>query len=167
MSLLAILASPVIGSILGMVGQWLNRREERAKAVDAFKHEEKMTELRNTQEILVAEKKLQGVIEGAKIEVTKEEVKGWAQSQVATSPRSEMLKSWARLALVGYTALVCAILTFLIARQIGGLGSMDKATLSQLFSDSVNQFFFMFGLGFAWFFGARGSAGSTRGKLTS
>lgn len=167
MSLLAILASPVLGSTLGMIGQWLNRREERAAKAEDHAHEQKMTELRNTQEILVAEKKLQGVIEGAKIEVVKEEVKGWAQSQVATSPKSEMLKSWARLALVGYTALVCAILTYLIARQIGGLESMDKAVLSTLFADSVNQFFFMFGLGFAWFFGARGSAGSTRGKLTS
>ena len=166
MGLLAILASPVLGSGLGMIGQWLNRREERAAKAADYAHEEKMTELRNAQEILVAEKKLQGVIEGAKIEVTKEEVKGWAQSQAPGSTRSEMLKSWARIALVGYTALICAVLTYMIARQIGGLGAMDKAALTALFSDSVCQFFFMFGLGFAWFFGARGSAGSTRGKLT-
>ena len=150
-----------------MIGQWLNRREERAQKAADYAHEEKLLELRNAQEILVAEKKLQGVIEGAKIEVTKEEVKGWAASQAPSSLRSEMLKSWARIALVGYTALVCAVLTYLIARQIGGLGAMDKSALTALFSDSVCQFFFMFGLGFAWFFGARGSAGSTRGKPTS
>ena len=72
MSLLAILASPVLGSGIGMIGQWLNRREERAAKAADYAHEEQMLSLRNSQEILVAEKKLQGVIEGAKIEVTKE-----------------------------------------------------------------------------------------------
>ena len=166
-AVLSLLASPIFGSITGFLGSWLTKKEERKLKELELKHDEVMAQMRNQQEILVAEKKLQGVIEGAKIEVTKEEVKGWARSQAPGSTRSEMLKSWARIALVGYTALVCAVLTYLIARQIGGIEAMDRAALTALFSDSVCQFFFMFGLGFAWFFGARGSAGSTRGKLTT
>ena len=60
--------------------------------------------------------------------------------------------------LISYVAIVCGVLTFLIYRQIGGLDSMESAALVALFADTVSMFFYMFSMGYAWFYGIRGSS---------
>lgn len=166
MSLISILASPLLGSVTGSLFQWLNRREERALAREKMAAEAKLIELQNAHAILVAEKQLVATIKQGEIEIGKVEAAAFVESQKpAGSSRSEMIKSWARVVLVSYTALVCLVLTYLVARQIGGIGAMDKYALTVIFSEAVSQFFFMFGLAFSWFFGARGTAGSTAAKL--
>ena len=168
MSLVSILASPLLGSVTGSLFQWLNRREERALAREKMAAEAKLIELQNAHAILVAEKQLAATIKQGEIEIGKVEASAFVESQKpAGSSRSEMLKSWMRAALVSYTALVCLVLTCLVARQIGGIGAMDKYALTALFAEAVAQFFFMFGLAFSWFFGARGTAGSTTLKAKS
>lgn len=162
MSIVSILASPLLGSVTGSIFQWLNRREERATAREKMAAEAKLIELQNAHTILVAEKQLTATIKQGELEIEKVEASAFVESQKATSSsKSDMLKSWARVVLVSYTALVCLVLTYLVARQIGGIGAMEKYALTALFSEAVSQFFFMFGLAFSWFFGARGTAGST------
>ena len=157
-AILSILASPVLGSITGFIGQYLTRKEERAMKQAEFTHAERMLEAQNKQAILIAEKKLQGVIEEAKIKVEQEEVGAFRDSQKTTSTVGESIKNWVRAALVSYVAIVCLVLTIMVYCNIGGLGAMDKVALVALFSDAVAQFFFMFGLAFSWFYGVRGSS---------
>lgn len=164
-SLLSFLVSPALAALFGSLFQWLNRKEERAAAKDKMLHEEQMQKIANDQQIAIAEKHLQEVVTQGQIDVEKEDAKSFGVSQTVGSPRSEMVKSWARLSLVVYTAIVCMTLTIMIYRQVGGLESMEKAELVKLFSESVSSFFYLFILGFCWYFGARGSAGSTTKKL--
>lgn len=164
-SLLSFLVSPALAALFGSLFQWLNRKEERAAAKDKMAHDENMQKIANDQQVVLAEKQLQQVVVQGSIDVEKEDAKSFGASQVVTSSFSEVLKSWARLVLVTYMAIVCMTLTVMVYRQIGGLESMDKASLVALFSESVNNFFYLFILGFCWYFGARGSAGSTTKKL--
>ena len=164
-SLLSFLVSPALAALFGSLFQWLNRKEERAAAKDKMAHDEAMQKIANDQQIAIAEKQLQQVVVQGQVDVEKEDAKSFGVSQAVSSSRSEMLKSWARLVLVGSMAIVCTTLTVLIYRQIGGLASMEKTALVALFSECVANCFYLFILGFCWYFGARGSAGSTAKKL--
>jgi len=164
-SILSFLVSPALAALFGSLFQWLNRKEERAAQKDKFAHEEQMQQIANNQQIAIAEKQLQQVVVQGQIDVEKEDAASFGKSQAISSPFSETLKSWARLALVALQGIVCTTLTVMIYRQVGGLSSMDKAALIALFSDSVATCFYLYIIGFCWFFGARGSAGSTAKKL--
>lgn len=166
-TILSFLVSPALAALFGSLFQWLNRKEERAAAKDKMAHDEAMQKIQNDQQIALADKQIQGVVVQGQVDVEKEDAKSFGASQVVTSSFSDVLKSWARLVLVAYMAIVCMTLTVMVYRQIGGLESMDKASLVALFSESVNNFFYLFILGFCWFFGARGSAGSTAKKLAT
>lgn len=165
-AILSILASPILGSVTGFVGQWLTRKEERAMKQAEYAHSEKMEEMKNQQVILVAEKKLQGVIEEAKLVIAKEEMNAFTESQKTLPGIGDTIKNWVRAALVTYVAIVCLVLTIMVYRNTGGLGAMDKAALVVLFSDAVSQFFFMFGLAFSWFYGVRGSSSQKAKEAT-
>lgn len=164
MTIAALLASPLLGSITGFLGSWLTKKEERKQKEADYAHDEKMLALRNQQEILIAEKKLQGVIEEGKLAIDKEEMAAFRESQVKSTPLGEKIKNMMRAALICYVALICGILTFAIYRQIGGLDAMGTAALVALFSDSVAMFFYMFSMGYSWFYGIRGSS-SQKAKL--
>lgn len=164
-SLLSFLVSPALAALFGSLFQWLNRKEERAAAKDKMLHEEQMQTIANNQQIALAEKHLQEVVTQGQIDVEKVDAKSFGVSQTISSPRSEMLKSWARLSLVTIQGIVCTTLTVMIYRQVGGLNSLDKVALIALFSDSVATCFYLYIIGFCWYFGARGSAGSTIKKL--
>lgn len=166
-SLLSFLVSPALAALFGSLFQWLNRKEERAAAKDKMAHDEAMKKIDNDQQIALAEKQLQQVVVQGSIDVEKEDAKSFGVSQSIGSSKSEVLKSWARLTLVASMAIVCTTLTILIYRQIGGLASMEKVALIALFSECVANCFYLFILGFCWYFGARGSAGSTAKKLST
>lgn len=157
-AILSVLASPILGSITGFIGQYLTRKEERAMKQAEFAHNEKMLDIQNKQAILVAEKKLQGLIEEGKMAIAKEEMASFTESQKSVPGIGDTIKNWVRAGLVTYVAIVCLVLTIMVYRNIGGLGSMDKVALVTLFSEAVAQFFFMFGLAFSWFYGVRGSS---------
>ena len=157
-TLLSLLASPIIGSITGFLGSWLTKKEERALKALEFQHEEAMLAAKNQQEILVAEKKLQGVIEEGRLAVEKADVDAFGKSQEKSSTFGEKVKNMMRAILISYVAIVCGLLTFAIHRQIGGIGAMESAALAALFADTVCMFFYMFSMGYAWFYGIRGSS---------
>ena len=157
-TLLSLLASPILGSITGFLGSWLTKKEERALKALEFQHEEAMLAAKNQQEILVAEKKLQGVIEEGRLAVEKADVDAFGKSQERSSTFGEKVKNMMRAILISYVAIVCGVLTFLIYHLIGGFNSMESAALVVLFADTVSMFFYMFSMGYAWFYGIRGSS---------
>ena len=157
-AVLSLLASPIFGSITGFLGSWLTKKEERKLKELELKHDEVMAQMRNQQEILVAEKKLAGVIEEGKIVIQSEEMKAFTASQEKSSTFGEKVKNMMRAALICYVSLVCGLLTCMIYRQIGGLDAMSTAALVSLFGETVSMFFYMFSLGYSWFYGIRGSS---------
>ena len=157
-AVLSLLASPIFGSITGFLGSWLTKKEERKLKELDYKHAEAMAQMKNQQEILVAEKKLAGVIEEGKIVIQSEEMKAFTASQERSSTFGEKVKNMMRAALICYVSLVCGLLTWMIYRQIGGLDSMSTAALVSLFGETVSMFFYMFSLGYSWFYGIRGSS---------
>lgn len=163
-TILSFLVSPALAALFGSLFQWLNRKEERAAAKDKMAHDEAMQKIQNDQQIALADKQIQGVVVQGQVDVEKEDAASFGKSQAISSTFSETLKSWARLALVALQGIVCTTLTVMIYRQVGGLSSIDKAALIALFSDSVATCFYLYIIGFCWFFGARGFAGSTAKK---
>ena len=157
-AVLSLLASPIFGSITGFLGSWLTKKEERKLKELDYKHAEVMAQMKNQQEILVAEKKLAGVIEEGKIVIQSEEMKAFTASQEKSSTFGEKVKNMMRAALICYVSLVCGLLTCMIYRQIGGLDAMSTAALVSLFGETVSMFFYMFSLGYSWFYGIRGSS---------
>ena len=157
-AILSLLASPLLGSLTGFLGSWLTKKEERKLKEIELKHDEVMVQIKNQQEILIAEKKLQGVIEQGRIVVAQEEMAAFTESQKTTSTVGDKIKNLMRSVLISYVALICGILTFAIYRQIGGLDAMGTAALVTLFADSVAMFFYMFSMGYSWFYGIRGSS---------
>lgn len=157
-AILSLLASPLLGSLTGFLGSWLTKKEERKLKELELKHDEVMVQIKNQQEILIAEKKLQGVIEQGRIVVAQEEMAAFTESQKTTSTVGDKIKNLMRSVLISYVALMCGFLTFAIYRQIGGLSAMSTAALVTLFADSVAMFFYMFSMGYSWFYGIRGSS---------
>jgi len=157
-AILSVLASPILGSVTGFIGQWLTRKEERAMLAEKNRHDEAMLEAQNKQAILIAEKKLQGAIEEGKMAIAKEEAVAFTESQKSVPGIGDTIKNWVRAALVTYVAIVCLVLTIMVYRSMGGLGAMHTSALVLMFGEAVSQFFFMFGLAFSWFYGVRGSS---------
>lgn len=157
-TLVKLLASPILGSVAGFLGSWLTKMEERKQKALDYQHEEAMLAARNQQEILIAEKKLQGIVEEGRLAVEKADVDAFGKSQERSSTFGEKVKNMMRAILVSYVAITCGILTFLIYRLVGGFNSMESAALVVLFSDTVSMFFYMFSMGYAWFYGIRGSS---------
>ena len=156
--LVKLLASPILGSIAGFLGSWLTKMEDRKQKALDYQHEETMLAARNQQEILVAEKKLQGLIEEGRLAVEKADVDAFGKSQERSSTFGEKVKNMMRAILISYVAIVCGLLTFAIYRRIGGIGAMESVALVGLFADTVSMFFYMFSMGYAWFYGIRGSS---------
>ena len=50
-AVLSVLASPILGSVTGFIGQWLTRKEERAMLAEKNRHDEAMLEAQNRQAI--------------------------------------------------------------------------------------------------------------------
>jgi hypothetical protein len=157
-TILSILTSGAFGSLFGSLFQWLNRREEN-------QHAEKMAALANQQQLALADKAREGVVAAGEQAVAAIEAGAFSESQKSSfAPIGETIKSWVRAAVVGYLLLLATFLAAKVGRLVGGLESLDPGILIPMYSEIIAQVFFLTNLSISWYFGARGTAGSTARK---
>lgn len=165
-TLLSILGSGAFGSALGSFFQWLNRKAEISAKTAEFKHAEAMLGLQNQQALALADKAREGVVAAGEQAVAKVEADAFVESQKATTiPMGELLKSWVRTGVVCYLLLLASFLAAKVGRLVGGLESLDTAVLMPMYADIIAQVFFLTNLAVSWYFGARGTSGSSARKL--
>jgi hypothetical protein len=168
-TLISFLGSGAFGSLLGSAFAWLNRREERAAQKDKFAHDEAMAKLENDQQIAMANKAIEQTTETGKQVVAAKEADAFTESQkaantaaVSSSPTlsaiRDVLNGIVRPVVTLYTLVLATVLSFQIARLVGGLGSLDHAALVTMYAGVIDQIFFLTNLTVSWWFGARGNS---------
>lgn len=148
------LGSGAFGGILGAVGSWITRREERLQAKDKFAHEQCMAQLANQQQVRMAEEGRKTIEEHGKADVAREEAKAFKESQKGAKD----MWRWVRPAVIIYLLVVCTYIWVNVASLVGGLSALGLPQLLTLYASIIDSFFALLMLAVSWLFGARGSS---------
>ena len=146
-ALLSILTSGAFGSALGSLFQWLNRKTEIAAKKMEYDHDEKMADLQNQQALALADKAKEQVVAAGEQAVAKVEAVAFVESQKAPlTPLGDMLKRWMRAGITAYLLILGTYLAWNNGRLDGGLEAHDTAILIPIYTDIIDQLFFLVGI---------------------
>lgn len=148
------LGSGAFGGIIGGLFALFTKREERLSAKDKFAHEQCMAQLANQQQLAMASENRKTIEEQGKQVVAAEEAKAFTVSQEAAKDQWR----WVRPFCMFYLLVVASVISWNIARIVGGLPSLDKTEIVELYKMTILEMFALTSLSVSWFFGARGSS---------
>lgn len=163
----AIFGSTGFGTVIGLIGSYFTRRDERKKEEIHLANEQAMAKLRveelkleQNHELAMADKQ----IERAEVErattIDKGELEAFKASLSIGSQKSG--KGWVN----GFNSLMRPLITlFLLGvtvwfasevfEKVGGLESLDSTELQELFKHLIMTFTFLASTAVTWWFGAR------------
>lgn len=156
------------GGLLGLLGTYLTRIEERKVAQLKFTHEEKMGELRlkevegeRNHALALQDKKIeQAEVEG-KIRIDEATVAGWASTLVDEASKSKfgaMVKATIRPIITMYLLGVSTYLAVNIWAITKGLEGLEHEELLDILRQILAQILFLTTTCVTWWFGARPSS---------
>lgn len=171
MNLLAdIFASSGAGAIVGLLGSWLTKREERRNLEIKLTHDANMADIRRQEaaiesehELAMADKQVERAqIEGA-IALNEAEVsafkEGLKEQQVMYQVKwVDGIRGLMRPLITLYLLVLATYITWQIGNYIGGVKQLDKDIMSQLYTDTIMQIFFLVTTAVTWWFGSRPSS---------
>lgn len=174
MSILAdILASSGLGAMVGLLGSWLTKREERRNLEIKLGHESAMAQIRKEEAAFEFEHELAM----ADKQVERAEVEGMIARDIAdmgafreSLAEQRMLyrikpvdaiRGLMRPLITVYLLILATIVTLKIGRHVGGIEHLDETLMSALYTDTITQIFFLVTTAVTWWFGSRPS--SSRG----
>lgn len=168
MSILSdIFASSGLGAIVGLLGSWLTKREERRNIEIKLAHDAKMADIRkeeaaieSTHELAMAEKHMERVeVEGG-ISLGMAEMSAFTQGlkeqQMLYKIRwVDAIRGLMRPVITIYLLILASFVTWRVGIHTGGLAQLDQATMSNLYADTIGQIFFLVTTAVTWWFGSR------------
>ena len=169
-ALLSILTSTAAGGIIGVVGSWLTKREERKNIQLQFERDVKLAEIRKDEakieadhELALADKQIERAqvegsvaIDQAKIEAFTDDLK--EQSKNYGIKVVDGIRGLMRPLITVYLLVIATLLTLKINQLVGGLDSLEMSELKGIYDNVINQMLFLTATAVTWWFGSRPSS---------
>lgn len=165
----SLLASSGFGTIIGIAGSWLQKREDRKILELSHKHEIEIASLKQKADqskfdcnIKLADKG----IERSKIEGEIKENLDFSQGFVASMKTMDTIsgskvvdgiRSLMRPILSVYLLTIATILTLSVGKLVGGMKSIPETVLLDLYKSVIFEIIFMTSVAVTWWFGSRPS----------
>ncbi|MDA8962619.1 hypothetical protein N9F42_00560 [Pseudomonadales bacterium] len=169
-ALLSILTSTGAGGIIGVIGSWLTKREERKNIQLQFERDVKLAEIRKDEakieadhELALADKQIERAqvegsvaIDQAEIEAFSEGLK--EQSKTYGIKAVDGIRGLMRPLITVYLLVIATLLTLKINQLVGGLDSLEMSELKGIYDNVINQMLFLTATAVTWWFGSRPSS---------
>ncbi len=165
-----IFASSGLGAIVGLLGSWLTKREERRNLELKLTHETKMADIRKEEaafefshELAMADKQVERAEVEGQIARDVEEMAAFRdglkeQQMVYKIKWVDAIRGLMRPVITVYLLLLATIITLRIGSWTGGLQSLDAHVMTTLYSDTIAQILFLVTTAVTWWFGSRPSS---------
>ena len=165
--LLSIFTSGGFGAILGLVGSWLTKKEER-KSLElkykqdlllADKRKEEML-LENQHELLVADKQFDRAKMESTMKIEEKDIDAFTESQKTSGSFKlvESLRTLTRVFIVTYLLGVTTYFAYNISCVIGGFAAIPIIELTAIYKNILIELVFLTNLSVSWWFGSRASS---------
>lgn len=151
--ILDILTSGGLGAIVGLIGSWLTKQEERKILKVRNEHEKEMGELALKE--IAAESKRDVILAHNKIDLA--EAEAFTQSQAPSSQLGESIKGVFRPIITIYLLGITTWLTSNVWILVSGLEALTSGELIGILKQIVSQVIFLTVMSVSWWFGARPS----------
>lgn len=163
---LSLFGSAGFGSILGMAGAWLTKREERENAKLKYAHDIEMQKLRveelkaeQSHELAIADKEIQRAQTEGQIKVELGELGSFSQSLKEQTMKYggwvDKVRGLIRPLITVYLLGLMSYIAMSLWIEMSGLAAFDRAELFTLFSDVINKLTFLTCTCILWWFGGR------------
>lgn len=167
-AILGIASSSGLGAIVGLVGSYMAKREQRKSDELNNLHELSMAEVdlkrdaaESEQALAMADKKIDMTIAEADIQSEISAGEAFTASQLVSSKPVGIkwidgVRSLMRPAITIYLLVIVTFITYNISALLGGLNSLPVSDLYTLYSHIINQAVFLTVTAVLWWFGSRG-----------
>jgi len=166
-AILGIASSSGLGAIVGLVGSWMAKREQRKLDELNNAHEISMAEIdlrrdeaESKQALAMADKQIEQA--QAESEIASEVAAGeaFSLSQETANKSSGVqwvdgIRSLMRPVITIYLLIVVTYITYNIHQTLGGLNALGTSDLYSLYSHIINQTVFLAVTATLWWFGSR------------
>jgi len=168
--ILGIFSSSGVGSIIGMVGSFLTKWNERKVEELKYKRELKMMDFRlkeleieNSHQLAVADKKMQKAQIEGEIRVEEAELSAFTESLKSQRVKTGVkvidgLKGAMRPIITVYLLTITSLLTYYFWELVDGVEDLPKAELLEILKYIIFQMIALTSLATAWWFGSRPSS---------
>lgn len=151
------LAAPVVSGVVGMIGGYLNKRQE-LKAIEVQNaHALAMESEKRQTATTLSQLKVQEVDTAGKWRVEDQNAQSFSKSQESNSKASDIIKSIIRpiiLACTGYVVYINMAAAHKIVQRVGGL---PIEQVMALYTTQVISMISIFTMACGWYFGERTS----------
>ena len=147
-SILTLLGSPLLGGLVGTIGSYFTRREERKFKESEWEHDYRMSQLNaeNTRKGL----QLQG-------ELTEKELDGKAflESHKSKSSWADFIRAVVRPIITAYLMYLMTVISLELNKIVGGMEVLPMDQIILLYSDVISGTVFLTITAVTWWFGTR------------
>ena len=169
-ALLSILTSTGAGGIIGVVGSWLTKREERKNIQLQFERDVKLAEIRKDEakieadhELALADKQIERAQVEGSVAIDQAEVEAFSkglkeQSKTYGIKAVDGIRGLMRPVITVYLLVIATLLTLKINELVGGLDSLEMSELKGIYDNVINQMLFLTATAVTWWFGSRPSS---------
>jgi hypothetical protein len=169
-ALLSILTSTGAGGIIGVVGSWLTKREERKNIQLQFERDVKLAEIRKDEakieadhELALADKQIERAQVEGSVAIDQAEVEAFSeglkeQSKTYGIKAVDGIRGLMRPVITVYLLVIATLLTLKINQLVGGLDSLEMSELKGIYDNVINQMLFLTATAVTWWFGSRPSS---------
>mgnify|MGYP006163468995 FL=1 len=169
-ALLSILTSTGAGGIIGVVGSWLTKREERKNTQLQFERDVKLAEIRKDEakneadhELAIADKQIERAEVEGSLAVGQSEVEAFSkglkeQNKTYGIKIVDGIRGLMRPLITVYLLVIATLLTLKINELVGGLDSLEMSELKGIYDNVINQMLFLTATAVTWWFGSRPSS---------
>ncbi|MDG1293456.1 MAG: hypothetical protein P8O99_05045 [Pseudomonadales bacterium] len=169
-ALLSILTSTGAGGIIGVVGSWLTKREERKNIQLQFERDVKLAEIRKDEakieadhELALADKQIERAQVEGSVAIDQAEVEAFTeglkeQSKTYGIKAVDGIRGLMRPIITVYLLIIATLLTLKINQLVGGLDSLELSELKGIYDNVINQMLFLTATAVTWWFGSRPSS---------
>lgn len=165
-----IFASSGLGAIVGLLGSWLTKREERRNLQLKLTHERELADIRKQEaafefehELAMADKQVERAEVEGRIAHDIEDMAAFRdglreQQLIYKIKWVDAIRGLMRPVITVYLLVLATIITIRIGVYTGGIEGMDKGIMTTLYSDTIGQILFLVTTAVTWWFGSRPSS---------
>jgi hypothetical protein len=169
-ALLSILTSTAAGGIIGVVGSWLTKREERKNIQLQFERDVKLAEIRKDEakieadhELALADKQIERAQVEGSVAIDQAEIEAFTHGLKEQSKNYGIkvvdgIRGLMRPLITVYLLVIATLLTLKINQLVGGLDSLEMSELKGIYDNVINQMLFLTATAVTWWFGSRPSS---------
>jgi len=167
-AILGIASSSGLGAIVGLVGSYMAKREQRkldemnnTHALSMAKVDMERDAAESAQALQMADKQIEHAVAEGAIQSDIVAGEAFTASQMMASQPSgtkwvDGIRSAMRPLITIYLLVIVTLITYNLGNLLGGLGGLPVSELYALYSHIINQAVFLTVTAVLWWFGSRG-----------